>query len=231
MSVSLRKSVQDLDLGIDDAPVVLPPEFVSKAASINRFSIVVTPVNPRFAEACVGRLLDGGRVQFRFQSEESMNLVLRRGPWSFNDWMVTTHRWYPNISEIEMKIIPFWVQIQGIPTLYLTNSMARWVGNRLGLVTETDYDENANQVGSVRVRIDWNVDSPLRFQKNVQFVVGENTVVKFRFERLRNFCTKCGSLHHDVRECTLDFDDEDPEEPNEDSDLDHDDNNNNDDNN
>ncbi|KAG7534112.1 Reverse transcriptase domain [Arabidopsis thaliana x Arabidopsis arenosa] len=234
MSDRLRKSVQDLTLGIDDEPVALPPEFCSQAAQVNRFSVVVTTVNPRkqnlraligqmprvwgFPDSCVGRILDRGRVQFKFQTEEAMNLVLRRGPWSFNDWMLSIHRWYPNISEAEMKIIPFWVQIQGIPLLFLTNAMARCVGNRLGNVAEVDFDENVNHPGFVRVQIKWNMDDPLRFQRNFQFVAEENTVIKYRFERLRNFCTKCGSLKHDAKECTLSFEDEDPIEDSDDDD-------------
>ncbi|CAE6157413.1 unnamed protein product [Arabidopsis arenosa] len=109
-----------------------------------------------------------------------------------------------------MKIIPFWVQIQGIPLLYLTNAMARAVGNKLGRVSAVDFDENVSQVGFVRVRLDWNFDDPLRFQRNIQFNRDENTIIKFRFERLRNFCTKCGSLKHDAKECSLVFEDENP---------------------
>lgn len=97
MSDKLRKSVQDLSLGIDDEPVAMPPEFCYQAAHVNRFSVVVTTVNPRkqnlraligqmprvwgLPESCVGRILDRGRVQFKFKSEEEMNLVLRRGRW------------------------------------------------------------------------------------------------------------------------------------------------------
>ncbi|XP_020889278.1 uncharacterized protein At4g02000-like [Arabidopsis lyrata subsp. lyrata] len=234
MSDFIRKSIQDLDLGIDDYPVTLPPEFTARAAAVNQFSLVVTPVNPRkqnlraminqlpkvwgFANSCVGWILGNGRVQFVFRDEDSMNLVLRRGPWSFNEWMVTVHRWYPNITEEDMKIIPFWVQIKGIPLLYLTSAMAAYVGNRLGHVTEVDFNDNANRVEFVRVQIDWNVDMPLRFQRKFQFIVGENSVIKYRFERLRNFCTKCGSLKHDAKECELSFDNngEPPEEGNDD---------------
>ncbi|KAG7567190.1 hypothetical protein ISN45_Aa04g000830 [Arabidopsis thaliana x Arabidopsis arenosa] len=239
MSDRLRKSVQDLDLGADDEPVSLPPGLCAQAANINRFSLVVSTVNPRkqnlraligqmprvwgFPDTCVGRILERGKVQFKFQSEEAMELVLRRGPWSFNDWMLSTHRWYPNITETEMKIIPFWVQIQGIPLLYLTNAMADYVGGKLGHVTDVDFDENANQTSFVRVKIAWNIDEPLRFQKNFQFDGEENTLIKYRFERLRNFCSKCGSLKHDIKECTLAFDDEDPVESNDDDDDHHDD--------
>jgi len=47
MSDFLRKFVQDLNLGIDDAPNFLSQEFVSQAFAVNRFSLIVTPVNPR----------------------------------------------------------------------------------------------------------------------------------------------------------------------------------------
>ena len=55
--------------------------------------------------------------------------------------MLSVHRWYPNISEAEMKIIPFWVQLMGISLLFLTNAMARCVENRLGYVVVVDFDD------------------------------------------------------------------------------------------
>ncbi|CAE6009591.1 unnamed protein product [Arabidopsis arenosa] len=189
MSDYLRKSIQDLDLGIDETPVSLPPEFCARAAIANRFSLVVTTVNPRkqnlraligqmprvwgFADSCVGRILGQGRVQFVFQSEEALNL--------------------------------------GIPLLYLSNDMAEYVGNQIGLVKHVDFDENATMVEFVRVQMAWNFDNPLRFQRMFHFNNAEGTIVKFKFERLRSFCTKCGSLKHDIKDCTLGFDD--PQSP------------------
>lgn len=128
---------------------------------------------------------------------------------SFNDWMVSVHRWYPNITDEEMKIIYFWVQIKGIPLLYLTGDMAKSIGNKLAPVTDVDFD--VNQVDFVKVRMAWNFDSPLRFKRNIQFGFEENSIIQYRFERLRNFCTKCGSLKHDVKDCTLDYEDDDPD--------------------
>ena len=60
-------------------------------------------------------------------------------------------------------------------------------------------------MGFLRVRLGWNFDNPLQFQRNFQLNANENTIIKYRFERLRNFCTKCGSLKHDVKECELTF--------------------------
>jgi len=47
MSDNVRKSLQDINLGINDTPVALPPELCGRAATINCFSLIVTVVNPR----------------------------------------------------------------------------------------------------------------------------------------------------------------------------------------
>ena len=99
--------------------------------------------------------------------------------------------------------------------------MARAVGNILGYVVDVDFDENTNQLGFIRVKLAWNLDDPLRFQRNIQFQANENTIIKFRFERLRNFCTKCGSLKHDANECALTFEEDNPAHDDEGSDDNH----------
>jgi len=47
MSDFFKKSVQDIALGINDDPITLSPELCSQAASVNRFSLIATTVNPR----------------------------------------------------------------------------------------------------------------------------------------------------------------------------------------
>ena len=74
-------------------------------------------------DSVVGRIIAANRVQFIFQSEEAMLSVLHRSPWSFAEWMVSVHRWYPNIDSEELRIIPLCVQICGIPLQFLTRPM------------------------------------------------------------------------------------------------------------
>ncbi|EOA32199.1 hypothetical protein CARUB_v10015455mg [Capsella rubella] len=235
---SLRKSLQELDLGINDEPVSLPLDLCGRAASQNRFSLIVTVVNPAkqnlraivgqmpriwgVADACTGRVLGNGQALFIFKSEETLTMILNRGPWAFNDWMLSVHRWYPNISEDDMKIIPFWMQIKGIPLLYLSSDTAKYVGSKLAHVSTVDFDENAHRVEFVRVCVDWNMDIPLRFQKIFKFAENDNTVIKFRFERLRNFCSKCGSLKHEKKDCVISFNDDPVFPPNNDDNDGHD---------
>jgi len=136
MTDKIRKHLQDISLGIEDEIVNLPLDLCEDAANESRFSLIVKPTNPRkqnlramlstmprlwgVGDEVTGRILENRKVQFLFQSEESMLSVLRRGPWSFNNWMCVVQKWTPLHSDEDLKRIPFWVQIRGIPLNFLT---------------------------------------------------------------------------------------------------------------
>lgn len=220
MTERMMNRLQNLTLGITDEPITLPAEVCDEAASSTPFSIVAMRLNPRkqnlralalqlprlwgVADSVNGRVIGPDKVQFRFPSEETMNLILRRSPWSFAEWMVTLHRWSPNLSDDASKVIPFWIQIRGIPLQYLTEPMIRFIGDILAPVVDVDFDENlTTRVDFVRVKVLWNTDHPLRFQRNFQFGQNEYTILSFKYERLRCFCQTCGMLTHDRYECPL----------------------------
>ena len=132
-----------------------------------------------------GRIVGGNQFQFIFPSEESLDLVIRRGPWAFNDRMLIFRQWNPLDNQPLINFIPFWIQIRGIPFHYLNREVISHIGRSLGNLMEVDYDaESAAHVEFVRVRIDWDTQLPLRFQRHFQFHAGENTLLRFRYERL-----------------------------------------------
>ncbi|RID54949.1 hypothetical protein BRARA_G02235 [Brassica rapa] len=220
MNDNLRRKMQEIDLGVHEAPIALPEAICAQAVQSNRFSIVGVLVNPQkqnmraligqmprlrgLADEVVGRIVEPTKFQFVFRSEEALNLVLRRGPWSFSEWMLVTRRWDATLTPNDLKIIPFWVQIRGIPSQFLNRQMVEFIADRIGpigQVRDIEFDEAANLTDYVRVKIDWNIDHPLKFQRNFQFNVNENTTLKFRYEKLRNFCVKCGMLSHEAKDC------------------------------
>lgn len=146
-----------------------------------------------------------------------MNLVLRRGPWSFSEWMLVTRRWDATLTPNDLKIIPFWVQIRGIPSQFFNRQMVEFIADRIadhvGQVRAIEFDEVASLTDYVRVKIDWNIDHPLKFQRNFQFNVKENTTLKFRYEKLQNLCVKCGMLTHELKDCLPHDPDEDISDP------------------
>ena len=193
MTDNLRRAVQDINLGIDDVPIALPAEIVAQAVAENRFILMERPVMPRrqnsraivasmpriWGQAGLvhGRLIPGNQFQFIFPFEESLETVLRRGPWAFNYRMLVLQRWSP-INQPLINFIPFWIQIRGIPYHYLNREVIAHVGRALGNLMEVDFDlETTVRVEYVRVQINWNIEDPLRFQRNFQFEANVNTLL------------------------------------------------------
>ena len=111
-----------------------------------------------------GRIVGGNQFQFIFPREESLDLVMRRGLWAFNDRMLILQQCNPLYNQPLIDFIPFWVQIRGIPYHYLNREVISHIGRSLGNLLDVDYDaETAARVEYVRVRIDWDIQLPLPF--------------------------------------------------------------------
>jgi len=131
-----------------------------------------------------------------------METVLRRGPWAFNDRMLIIQRWTPQLPLLDF--IPFWIQVRGIPYQFLNRGVVEHIGRSLGQVLDVDFDvEVVARMDFVRILIHWNITHPLHFQRNFQFALGTNTLLRFRYERLRGFCEVCGMLTHDSGACLI----------------------------
>ncbi|RID58377.1 hypothetical protein BRARA_F01681 [Brassica rapa] len=239
MADNLRRAIQDLTLGAEDEPVPLSATVCNEARRANQFSLMVRPIIPRkqniralttalprmwgLSGIISGRIVERRKLQFVFPSEELQQSVLNRGPWAFNDRMMVINRWVPGMTDDDLMRIPFWVQIRGIPLEYLTEGVIHNIGDRMGEVMTVDFNPDANAaVEFVRIRLNWNIALPLRFQKNFQFSPGVNTLLKFRYERLRGVCEICGMITHDTGEC--DQEDEEQQDGNEGNDPDEDNN-------
>ncbi|XP_013617766.1 PREDICTED: uncharacterized protein LOC106324324 [Brassica oleracea var. oleracea] len=220
MADNIRRAFQDIDLGINDASFVLPPEIVRQAEEENRFILIGRPVMPRrqnlraiiatmprnwgLEGLARGRIIEHRRFQFVFPSEEAMERVIRRGPWAFADRMLVLQRWTPLMDLALLDFIPFWIQIRGIPFQYMNREVIVSIARTMGQYIQMDYnEENGSRLDFVRVRINWNIANPLRFQRNYQFVMGINMTLRFQYERLRGFCELCGMLTHNSGACVI----------------------------
>ncbi|KAJ4912230.1 Uncharacterized protein Rs2_06851 [Raphanus sativus] len=240
MADGIRRAMQDIDLGASDAPVMMPTEMIRQAEEENRFIIVGRPVMPRkqnlraivatmprswgFEGIVRGRLIEGRRFQFVFPSEEALETVLRRGPWAYAERMLALQRWTPLMDMDTLNYIPFWVQIRGIPMQVINREVIVYIARIMGQYIQMDYnEESGGRMEFVRVRLNWNINHPLKFQRNFQFSPGVNTLLKFQYERLRGFCEVCGMLTHDTGACVINNGGAAPDEGDDDSGDDRDD--------
>ncbi|KAG2267020.1 hypothetical protein Bca52824_074099 [Brassica carinata] len=111
-----------------------------------------------------------------------METVIIRGPWAFAERMLVLHRWTPLMDLDMLNFIPFWIQIRGIHFQYMNREVIVHISRTMGQYIQIDYnEENGDHLEFFRVRIEWNIAHPLRFQRNFQFSLGVNTVLRFQY--------------------------------------------------
>lgn len=141
-----------------------------------------------------GADLGSGRFQFDFDHEEDIVEVLKMEPFHFDYWMVSMVRWKPSVDPSYPSLIRFWIRMLDIPIEYWAEPTFRGVGEALGSDVVVDIDG-----GRIQVTLDG--FKPLVFESFLEFGGGEETRVKFRYERLFGFCKICHSLRHESSIC------------------------------
>ena len=95
------------------------------------------------------------------------------------------------------------MQIHNLPLNNRTRE-TRWeIGSKLGEVLEVDVAESGVQWGRyLRVKVKVDVSKKLVRGKKIAFEGREQRWIAFKYERLPNFCYRCGLLNHGLRDCT-----------------------------
>lgn len=152
------------------------------------------------------RIIDVGSniFQFKFCSKYQMEWVEKNGPWNFDNNLLLLCRWRKglSISNLTFTHSPFWIQIWGLPFENMTEEVGRDLRNRLGNYIETDkHTWLSEQAKFMRIRADLPIEKPLRRGGHVVNPEGKKFWVTFKYERLPNFCFRCGVLGHDEKHC------------------------------
>ena len=140
-----------------------------------------------------------------FGDEKDKKKMLDMCPWSYEKQLILIQEYIGELTskEIEVKWAPFWVQIYNLPLNNRTKDTGWAIGSCLGLVLDVDVTKTGVQWGkclSLRVKID--VTERLVRGKKISSEGGEPKWVNFRYERLPNFCYRCGLLSHSLKECS-----------------------------
>lgn len=130
--------------------------------------------------------------------------ILEMCPWSYGKQLILLQEFEGERvpKDITLKWSPFWVQIYNLPLMSMTREAGMEIGAKIGTVLDVDVLEKGVQWGKflqVRVRID--ATKKLVRGKKVTIEGGETKWVFFKYERLPNFCYKCGRLDHGEKEC------------------------------
>ncbi|XP_075665231.1 uncharacterized protein LOC142634866 [Castanea sativa] len=139
-----------------------------------------------------------------FGDEKDKKKVLDMCPWSYEKQLILIQEYEGELTpkEIEMKWAPFWVQIYNLPLNSRTKETGWAIGSCLGSVLDVDVNEAGVQWSKcLRVRVRLDVTKRLARGKKISTEGGESKWVNFMYERLPNFCYRCGFLDHSLKEC------------------------------
>lgn len=101
-----------------------------------------------------------------------------------------------------LTYIDLWVQVRGIPVLYVSTMTVRFVASTLGQVMGLDFDEETStQIAFIRIKVRISITDRLRFFRRVRFESREGAMIGFEYESLRRICSNCCRITHDVDHC------------------------------
>ena len=111
--------------------------------------------------------------------------------WSFEKNLVLLQEFSRDLvpKEIDLKWLPFWVQVSNLPLKSRTKETRMEIGIKLEKVLEVDILENGVHRGQyLWVKVQLDVTRKLIRAKKVSIEEDEPRWVFFRYERLPNFC-------------------------------------------
>ncbi|KAG5411026.1 hypothetical protein IGI04_007345 [Brassica rapa subsp. trilocularis] len=100
----------------------------------------------------------------------------------------------PIVHDEYSWIIPFWVEIIGIPLHLWTVKNLKNIGKKLGHV-------DTIELSAGRLLVEADTRKSLVFNKKVQSPRGDEVTIQFKYEKLFKHCSYCGFLSHEATHC------------------------------
>ncbi|KAJ4870640.1 Uncharacterized protein Rs2_47753 [Raphanus sativus] len=149
----------------------------------------------KMQERVVANDLGQGKFLLNFETEDDLNSVIRQGQFHYNFCMFVLVRWEPVIDDDYPWVIPFWVEIIGIPLHLWTIKNLENIERRLGHIDTVELS-----VGRMLIEVD--TRKPLTFTRKVSWK-GKEVSIFIRYEKLFKHCPPCGMLTQEAAYCPL----------------------------
>jgi hypothetical protein len=150
--------------------------------------------------------LDRNIFMFKFKYEAHLQVVFRKHPWTIRGAHLVLKEWKSDLSwqEVDFLTSTFWIQIHGLPGHWQDKDNLKKVGSRVGVVEEVepDGDSRPGWQRFARVRVDINVDAPLKSGFFLPRPSLSDLWIGIKYEKIPEFCVNCGFIGHNFKECS-----------------------------
>lgn len=140
-----------------------------------------------------------------FSLATDKRIALEEGPWHyFQDLMILKETdTMQTPADVEFNEITMWVQCHNVPMACMEAGIIRRLGEKVGTVEEVDVGEEGLCLGKfARVRVTRRIDEPLiRCIPITQEHTDREVLAILQYERLPQFCFRCGRIGHISKEC------------------------------
>lgn len=153
--------------------------------------------------------LEPGIYLFQFYHREDKLWVLNGGPWNFDNAMLLVESIPTGEDPLKVPLwwLNIWIQIHDLSSGFMSEAVGMQLGNFFGEFISHDPKNNSSiwrECMRTRIRLD--VRKSLKRKKKIRRKNGTEFVVTCKYERLGDFCFKCGLVTHTERFCRKSLD-------------------------
>ena len=189
-----------------DSSALLPlvGKVVSQKTQNNQLVNVALTKAWFFATPSSFAVLGPNLFLFKVTKREHASRILNN-VWNVNGFLLSIQVWPPNatLGDLSLLVVPFWIQIHGLPLQKMTIKNAIAIGKGLGLLLSVEDNSGVEVIfrSYLRILVSLDVNKPLNPDFTLTREDGSSFWISFKYERLDIYCTDCGLIGHHQASC------------------------------
>lgn len=148
--------------------------------------------------------MDNSMYIFHFSQCQDKDRILRMAPWNFKGHLLILQHWSleMTLDELDLSLATFWIQLHGLPMADMNKHNIGIIGASIRQLLDIDpLPEDITCKRFFRIKVSFNITNPLKACFSLPRPNLPDAYIRFRYEKLSDFCYYCGCLGHTMYWC------------------------------